>query len=148
MEHVYSNFERNLRDTIAIARASGAKVIVATAATNLKDCAPFASLHRDNLGENDLRLWSARVQQANDPEAASSHTEALKLYLSAASIDDDYAELEFRIARCLWSLGNYKSAREHFFRARDLDTLRFRADSRMNDINRSVASSLSGVGLV
>src|ERR1700757_3121823 len=51
MAHVYSNFERNLRDTIAVGRAAGAQVIVATAATNLEDCAPFASLHRENLKE-------------------------------------------------------------------------------------------------
>ena len=39
----------------------------------------------------------------------------------------------------MWILGDYRSAREHFLRARDLDTLRFRADSKINDINRSVA---------
>ncbi len=39
-------------------------------------------------------------------------------------------------------------AKEHFLRARDLDTLRFRADSRINDINRSVASSAPGAELV
>src|ERR1035441_10099859 len=66
---------------------------------------------------------------------------------SAAQIDDQYAELEFRIAHCLWMLGDYGAAREHFARARDLDTLRFRADSRINDINRSVTSS-SGAELV
>jgi len=147
MKYVYSNFEQNLRDTIAAARDAGAKVIVATAATNLKDCAPFASAHRDNLGQDDLRKWSALVQQANDLEAVNSLAEALKLYSSAASIDDDYAELEFRIARCLWRLGDNKGAKEHFVRARDLDTLRFRADSQINEINRAVASS-AGVDLV
>ena len=75
------------------------------------------------------------------------YAEALKSYLSAAGIDGEYAELEFRIARCLRALGDYTAARKHFLRARDLDTLRFRADSRINDINRSVASS-SGAELV
>jgi hypothetical protein len=148
VEHSYANFERNLRDTIVVAQDEGAKVIVATVATNLKDCAPFASLHRQNLGQDDLRSWSALVQRGNELEAAQSYAEALKSYLSAAKIDDDYAELEFRIARCLWNLQDYKGAREHFVRARDLDTLRFRADSKINDINRAVASSFAGVRLV
>jgi tetratricopeptide (TPR) repeat protein len=147
MQHTYENFESNLRDTIAIARSSGARVIVATVATNLKDCAPFASLHREDLGRDALRSWSARVQQGSDLENGRSSAEALKTYLSAAQIDDQYAELEFRIARCLWILGDYRSAREHFLRARDLDTLRFRADSKINDINRSVAL-VSGAKLV
>ena len=148
MAHAYANFERNLRDTIAVGRGAGAKVIVATVATNLKDCAPFGSLHREGLAEDDLRSWTALDEQGNGLEAARSYAEALKLYYSAAKIDDDYAELEFRIARSLWSLGDYKSARQHFLRARDLDTLRFRADSKINDINRSAASSSAGVGLV
>ncbi len=148
MQRAYENFESNLRETIAIARGSGARVIVATVATNLKDCAPFASLHRENLGEDALRSWTALVQQGSDWENSRAYAEALKAYLSAAQIDDQYAELEFRIARCLWRLGNYGAAREHFSRARDLDTLRFRADSKINDINRTVASSSPGAELV
>ncbi len=147
MGHAYANFEHNLRDTITVARKAGARVIVSTVATNLKDCAPFASLHREDLGPEALRSWSALVQQGAEQESAGLYPEALKSYVSAAGIDDEYAELEFRIARSLLALGDYTAAREHFLRARDLDTLRFRADSKINDINRSVASS-SGVELV
>jgi tetratricopeptide (TPR) repeat protein len=148
MQRAYENFASNLRDTVAVARSSGARVIVATVATNLKDCAPFASLHRDDLGPDALRSWSALVQQGSDLESSRSYAEAVRTYLSAMAIDDQYAELEFRIARCLWMLGDYGPAREHFLRARDLDTLRFRADSRINDINRSAASPSSGVELL
>ena len=148
LENTYANFERNLRDTIAVGLNSGAKVIVATTATNLEDCAPFASLHRDNLSPNDLHAWTALVQQGNDLEASHFYDQALKQYSAAAKIDDEYAELEFRIARSLLGMGDYKNAREHFLRARDLDTLRFRADSNINRINRDVASSIPGVGLV
>ncbi len=148
MKYVYANFEQNLRDTISVAHKAGAKVIIATVATNLKDCAPFASQHREGLKAEDLRSWTALMQQGNELESANVPAEALKVYLSAAKIDDDYAELEFRIARSLWATGDYKAAKKHFARARDLDTLRFRADSRINEINRAVASSSSGVGLV
>lgn len=147
MQRAYANFDRNLRDTIAVARKAGAKIIVATVATNLKDCAPFASLHKNGLKDDALRSWSAQVEQGDALES-NSPADALKFYLSAARIDDDYAELEFRIARCLSKVGDYKSAKEHFLRARDLDALRFRADTRINEINRSVASSSAGVDLV
>lgn len=148
MEHVYANYERNLRDTIAVGRAAGAQVMVATAATNLEDCAPFASLHREGLKQAELDEWSSLVQQGTELEAVQSFREALNRYRSAAKIDNEYAELEFRIARCLKNLGDVKSAREHFQRARDLDTLRFRADTRINDINRFVPAAYSGVALV
>jgi len=148
MKYAYANFEANLRETVAVARAAGARVIVSTVATNLKDCAPFASMHRDGLSQDDLRLWTAFVQQGSDLENARSFAEALKAYQAAAKIDDQYAELEFRMARSLWMLGDSAAAREHFQRSRDLDTLRFRADSRINDINRSVAASAQGAELV
>ena len=148
MRQTYANFEENLRETIAVARHAGAQVIVSTVATNLKDCAPFASLHRDGLGADQLGSWSLLVQQGSELEGANSYTEALKAYTAAEAIDDQYAELEFRIARSLWKLGEVKAARGHFARARDLDTLRFRADSRINEINRSVAGADPGVTVV
>jgi tetratricopeptide (TPR) repeat protein len=147
MRNVYANFESNLRDTIAVARESGARIIVATVATNLKDCAPFASAHRDGLDQNALQSWSELVHQGSDLENSRSYAGALKAYSTAAQIDDQYAELEFRIARTLWMLGDYGAAGKHFSRARDLDTLRFRADSKINDINRAVAKS-SGAELL
>jgi tetratricopeptide (TPR) repeat protein len=88
------------------------------------------------------------VQQGSDLENARSFGDAMKAYQTAAKIDDQYAELEFRMARSSWMMSDYAAAREHFQRSRDLDTLRFRADSRINDINRSVAASASGAELV
>ncbi len=148
MKYVYANFAENLHETIEVARSAGAKVIVSTIATNLKDCAPFASQHREGLKPDELRSWTALVEQGEALEV-NSPAEALKAYFAAAKIDDDYAELEFRIGRALWSSGDARSAREHFVRARDLDTLRFRADSRINEINRAAVTSLrDGVALV
>jgi tetratricopeptide (TPR) repeat protein len=147
MKNTYANFEANLRDTVKVARASGARVILSTVATNLKDCAPFASMHREGLSPEDLRSWDALMQQGTQFENARSYDEALKAYQGAAKIDDQYAELEFRMARSLWMLSDYAAAREHFQRSRDLDTLRFRADSRINKINRA-ASSGAGAELV
>ena len=148
MKYSYDNFEKNLRDTVAVALSSGARVIVSTVATNLKDCGPFSSLHREDLGPDELRTWTALVQQGADLESARSYPEVLQAYQGATKIDDQYADVEFRIARGLWMQGDYAGAKQHFLRARDLDTLRFRADSKINDINRSVASSSPGVELV
>jgi tetratricopeptide (TPR) repeat protein len=148
MKNTYANFETNLRDTVTVARNSGAQVIVSTVATNLKECAPFASQHRADLSQNDLRKWTDLVQQASALEQAGAYDQAIQLYTDALSLDDQYAELEFRIARCRLKLGDDSEANRHFERARDLDTLRFRADSRINDINRSVASSFQEVALV
>ena len=141
MQPAYRNFKSNLRSIVEVARASGARVLLATIATNLKDSAPFASLHRQDLNSDALREWNLLVQKAQAQEAVGSCAEALKLYREAANIDDQFAELHFRMARCEWALGEFEVAKQHFVRARDLDTLRFRADSRINDIVRSAAQT-------
>lgn len=148
MKYVYSNYEQNLRDTIAVARASGARVIVSTVATNLSDCAPFGSAHRQDLSADQLRSWNDLVQRGAKQENAGNYGQALTLYESAANIDSEYAELEFRIARSLRASGDFAAARKHFLHARDLDTLRFRADTRINEINRLVPASFPDVALV
>lgn len=141
MEPAYRNFESNLGSIVEVARASGARVLLSTIATNLKDSAPFASLHRPGVSAEGLQRWTSLAQRGAALENAGRHAEALKLYTEAVQIDDQYAELQFRMARCDWSLGEFGAAREHFIRARDLDTLRFRADSRINEIIRSAATS-------
>jgi tetratricopeptide (TPR) repeat protein len=139
MQPAYDNFASNLKEIVGAAHASGAHVLLSTVATNLRDSAPFGSLHRGGLAPDALQSWSALVQHGAELEAEQSYAEALQLYTSAARIDDQYAELQFRIARCDWAVGDFAAAKEHYTRARDLDTLRFRADSRINEIIRATA---------
>ncbi|HEY1423039.1 MAG TPA: tetratricopeptide repeat protein [Candidatus Acidoferrum sp.] len=141
MQPAYRNFAGNLKDIAEVAHASGARVLLSTVATNLRDSAPFGSLHHVGLSPEALQSWSALVNHAAELEAAQSFAEALRLYSSAAQIDDQYAELHFRMARCDWALGDFTVAKEHYVRARDLDTLRFRADSRINEIIRATAAA-------
>ena len=148
MAPVYGNFGANLRDIIAVARRSGARVLLSTVATNLKDCAPFASLHREGIRPDELHSFDDLAQRGAALESSGSHDEALKLYRTAAEIDPQYAELQFRIARSLWALGDFAGAKAHFVRAQDLDTLRFRADSKINETIRSLPGTDPGVALV
>jgi tetratricopeptide (TPR) repeat protein len=100
------------------------------------------------MSQEELSQWSSLVKRGSELESGGSYREALNLYLSAEKIDREYAELEFRIARCLKNLGETQRAKQYFERARDLDTLRFRADTRINDINRFVPGAYHGVQLV
>ncbi len=141
MEPAYNNFASNLKEIVSVAHASGARVLLSTIATNLRDSAPFGSLHRAGLTPDALRAWTDLVQQGAALENTLSYPQALEWYTRAAQIDDQYADLQFRMARCLWNSGDFGAAKEHYIRARDLDTLRFRADSRINQIISSVAKS-------
>jgi tetratricopeptide (TPR) repeat protein len=139
LEVVYQHFQRNLRSISRIACKSGTRIIFCTVGNNLKDSPPFACLHRPDLTETEEKKWDDIYQQGIDREEAGDYSEAAELYLAAAEIDDCYADLQFRLGRCYWAMAEYDKALERYIKARELDTLRFRADSRINEIIRAVA---------
>ncbi len=144
LETVYRHFERNLKDIGRTASESGAKIIFCTIGSNLKDCPPFASLHRPSLTATDKEKWDRIYDQGAAYESNENYSEAIAQYLSAAEIDNSYADLQFRLGRCYREIGEYEKAREKYIQARELDTLRFRADNRINEIIRSVAGNKTG----
>jgi tetratricopeptide (TPR) repeat protein len=141
MSAVYRNFRFNLTDIVSAARGSGSKVLLSTVVSNLQDCAPFASQHRKGLTASQLQSWNALVEQGERYETAANFNDALKTYEAAAGVDPEYAELQFRIGRVQMSLLNVVAAKKSFEAARDLDTLRFRADTKINNVIRGVAAS-------
>ena len=140
MTAVYHNFARNLDDIIQAGRDSGAGVVVSTVAVNIKDCAPFASRNRPDLSDSDLAQCRDLVNSAAQAEAAGNRAEAAAKYRAAARLDASNAELQFRLGRCLLASGDMSGAKTSLADARDLDTLRFRCDSRLNDLIRKAAT--------
>ena len=147
MEKVYSHFRTNLTDVCDAACGSGAKIIVCTVATNLKDSAPFASLHRPDLTEPDREKWERICDAAVASAEAGRHADAVERFLEAAKIDDRMAELHFRLGRCQLVLERFDEARRRFTLARDLDALRLRADTRINQAIREVTSEYAHEGV-
>ena len=147
---VNSHFRSNLIDICRTANRTGAKVILATLGTNLRDAAPFASLHRAGLSSEQLSQWKRLYQQGVDAESGGKYSAAIHSYQEATAIDDQFADLQFRLARSYESLQDYSSANDHYLQARDDDALRFRADSKINAIIRGVAAAehANGVSLV
>ena len=147
LETTYRNFEANLQDICHVAPKGGVPVVVSTVAANLKDCPPFASMHRPNLSEDDLRRWDDIYRKGVALESEGRIVEASKHYEDAANLDGEFAELAFRRGRCFGRMGDFDRAREFYKRSRDLDTLRFRADQRINEIIRRVAEGRSAEGV-
>lgn len=139
LKYVYNHFAHNLADICEVGRKAGAKVILCTVSTNLKDSPPFASLHRPGLTGTEKQKWDDIYQQGITYETGGKYTEAVQRYLAAAAIDDSYAELQFRLGRCYSAMERYDKARNRYIKARELDTLRFRAGTQINGIIRSVS---------
>lgn len=140
MTAVYDHFERNLADLIQLGHRSGAGVVVSTIAVNLEDCAPFASQHQPGLAPQAEAKWRELFARGNEALAAGHADTALSSYRDAEQIDDRVADLQFVMGRAALALGQNGEAQRRLSLARDLDALRFRCDSRLNETTRRLAS--------
>lgn len=138
---VYDNFSRNLADIIRAGTRAGVGVVVGTVAVNLRDCAPFASEHRSDLPAPEKARWDQLCRQGIAAQKEAKFAEAAARFSEASRIDDTVAELRFRQAVCALSLEQRDEARRDFVAARDLDTLRFRCDSKLNGLIADIASA-------
>ncbi|HEX5398525.1 MAG TPA: tetratricopeptide repeat protein, partial [Verrucomicrobiae bacterium] len=140
LDAVYYNFGQNLRDIIAAGQNSGAKIVLSTVAVNLKDCAPFASLHRPGLLGSQLDDWQRLFDAGVKAQGAGDCRQAASDYDQAKRIDDSFAELRFLRGQCALALKDIVTAQKEFVAARNLDALRFRCDSRLNEVIRQQAA--------
>jgi tetratricopeptide (TPR) repeat protein len=148
LKYCYQHFRDNISDIIQTASKHGAKTILCTVPTNIRACAPFGSKHKRDLTKEQISEWDQHFKKGRELELSGDFEAALARYEEAGAIDKEYAELAFCIGKCLSALGRIDEARREFIEARDLDTLRFRADSRINSIIRQTAETQANRGVV
>jgi tetratricopeptide (TPR) repeat protein len=147
MTRVYENFERNLRDIVAEGLQAKVPIVLCTVGVNLRDCAPFASAHRSNLSSAEKTDWEELFASGVSAQQKLKFANAAESFRAAMKIDDHYAEALFRLGQCELTLGNTNESAKLFRRARDEDALRFRADSRENDIVRKLQQAVGNRGV-
>ena len=141
LQRVYASFAANLGDIADFGRRSGATVVLATMPVNLRDFPPLASVHRTGLSPEQLAEWQKLFSAGTQAQADGRYADAVSEFRKACEIDDEFAELVYQRAGCEMELKQPAVAETDFRRARDLDTLRFRADSRINEIIRQTAKA-------
>lgn len=148
LEPVYENFEANLSDIIEAGLQGGGKVFVSSVSVNLRGSSPFRSATPESLSDESLAEWKRLFDKAAQLFEAGSYDVSWAAAQAATKIYADHAELHFLTARCLWRLQDYAGARKNFLLARDLDTLRFRTDSKLNKIIKQVAMAYPSESVV
>tara|TARA_B100001123_G_scaffold392514_1_gene471740 strand:+ start:2244 stop:4352 length:2109 start_codon:yes stop_codon:yes gene_type:complete len=136
LQWVYEHFERNLEDLADEVAGSGATLVVSTVGSNLADLPPFASAL--NVDEDEPVRWQQFYDGGRVREDEGRHDEAIEAHRRAIEIYDGHALSHYHLSRLLHRKGRTEEARSHAVRARDHDTLRFRADTRLNEIIRQV----------
>ena len=135
----YAHLRENLRAILAAGRRGGAATVLCTVATNLRDCAPFLSVHRAGLGAKDKTRWAQHYEAGVQQAAGGDHEAALASYGLAAEIDDRFAELHYRIGLSALATDRGELALKHLVLARELDGLRVRSDENINRVVRGLA---------
>lgn len=138
-EHVLGHYRYNLMRMVDIARSVGAEVILVTPASNLRDCSPFKSQHRDGLENLLRRNWQVRFDQAGEAYAGGNWDDAVKAIDAAIAIDDRYANGHYLRGRILWEMERYNQAKEAFTRAMDEDICSLRAPAPILETLSQVA---------
>ncbi len=139
-------FEANLRAICETGRAAGARVVLGTVLANLRDFSPFQSLHRPGFTPAQEANYAAHLAAAAEAAGRRDFATAETRLRAALALDPEYAEGHYQWGRLLLASGRAGEARGPLQRALDLDVLRFRTDSRLNETIRSVATSLGDQG--
>jgi tetratricopeptide (TPR) repeat protein len=126
LEQVYANFRANLEDMKTVAQRRGIPVLLANVPVNLLDHPPF----QDDPSTLPEDLSAATLQFLQTGQSPLPLHEVL----AAARMHPQSARLAWMAGRLLFEEGRTSEADACLRRARDLDRLRFRADSRLNAI--------------
>ena len=137
------DLETNLRRVIALCRASATPLVLCTLVSNDVGFAPAASGTPPLVG-TALGQWQTSVDSAATVLIASEVTPVeggLATLEQAVALWSDSAWLWYLQGRALSQQGKPKGAFAAFVRARDLDTMPWRAPSPHNEVIRALAAA-------
>ena len=142
MEGVYGHYEDNLAGIIETLHDKGIHVVLSSVPVNLRHSAPFLSVHRRGLSGDQADQWREAIRQGVQRSDQEDWDGAIESFQAALAIDPDHADTHFRLATAFENASQFQQARTHYHRALDLDALRFRADTRINQIIQQVAARI------
>lgn len=124
-------FKHNLLNLLRAARKNRIPILFLKPASNLKDFAPYYSLHMRDLNPRELARWEKFYERGREKEKQGNLKGAFGDYLRAYKLDPTYAELSFRLGQIDYGKGNFEKAKKFFEEARDNDAIIFRATNEI-----------------
>ncbi|MFQ5603110.1 MAG: tetratricopeptide repeat protein [bacterium] len=133
-------FKANLKKIFEIAQKHHIETVVSDLVSNMHDQPPFESIYKE--GPQRLQ-WDKLFQAGKKKQAQGQWSQALAFYQQAVELDDGVAILHYEMARCLEAAGELEQAKKRYYRAKDLDALRFRASEDFNDAIHEIAAAMN-----
>ena len=142
-EATVQHYRYNLIKILNIAKKHRIKVVLTTLTSNLKDFSPFKSQHRTGLTENELQQWNQHYQRGLAFLKLKKYKDALIAFEKCFAIDNEYAELAFNIAECMYQIQQFDLARKYYQMAKELDVCPLRAPEAINKTIREISNQFS-----
>jgi Flp pilus assembly protein TadD len=136
---ILNDYETSLLRIADISERAGAKMILVTPASNIRDFSPFKSESSSILSDIDLKrvdMLKGIIKLAIDEE---DHVSAVGVAEEALALDGRNADLLYLYARSLLALDRIDEARSAFTLARDEDICPLRALTPISEIVFEVA---------
>ncbi len=123
-------FISNTDEALGLFQKHGIPVFISDLVSNESDLKPFVSIMPDSI-----KLGGFKVKYAAGVKAFQSRDTLLatQLLLEANAIYEGHALCNYYLGELAFCKANYGQAKTYFVRARDLDGLRFRAPTAIND---------------
>ncbi len=131
-QQVLRHYHYNLQRMIALARSSGARVVLVNIPVNEKDFAPFKSQHRDGLPEAERGRHADLLRRASAALDRGEADAARELARQALDVDPLYARGHYLLGKALLARGLHDQAGEAFARAISEDVCPLRALAETN----------------
>ena len=135
---ILNHFRFNLERMVEIAEEYGVRLLFVVPPSNEKDFSPFKSQFYNSLNAEQMKKWYELYEDGQSKLHEEDYQGALQSFREAAEIDSGYADLRYRMGKCLLALDQYQEAKSEFVVARDFDVAPLRATSKIEQIVREV----------
>ncbi len=138
-------FKENMGETLQLLDQRHIPVFISNLVSNEKDLSPFISIAADSTKHAGFIKNYTEGKTAFDKGDWGA---AYRSFRTAEGIDSMYAQCNYYLGRLTLRQGDPGQAKAWFSRAEELDALRFRAPSPMNNIIPRLAAQYKSIHLV
>jgi tetratricopeptide (TPR) repeat protein len=134
----FAVFQANLKELSDLCQRRNIPLILSTQASNIRDKNPFISNNSNEISDQQRFRFQQLYKSGLEFQSKGLLDSAFLCFRSSIELDTLYADAHYRLAQCLDAKGKKEEAYHEYILARDYDELRFRTDSKFNNLIRSM----------
>jgi tetratricopeptide (TPR) repeat protein len=134
----FTVFQENLKELSDRCRNRNIPLFLGTQVSNIRDQFPFISNNSIGISEQQRNQFQQFYKSGLEFQSKGLVDSAIACFRSGIALDTLYADIHYRLAQCLDAKGKRQESYPEYILARDYDELRFRTDSKFNNLIRSM----------